>query len=119
MSRPAPHNRALNSSESGWVSRLNENFSECLDEPFPIGLYADVTALGTAADPKLFKDCLALVGVSGSAVLYSSDGTTWNLFRAQLDNIADLPTAPPISDIKDAYNDLLADMLAKGWMASP
>lgn len=118
MSRPAPHNRPLNSSSSGWVSRLNENFSECLDEPFPIGLYADTTALLAAADPKLFKDCLALVGASGSAVLYSSDGTSWSLSRAQLANIADLvPGVATISDIKDAYNSLIGDAQTKGWMA--
>lgn len=117
MARPTPHTRALAADTANWVSRLNENFSECIDEPFPIGLYANVTALGTAADPKLFKDCLALVGASGSARLYSSDGTSWNPYREQLDNIADLvPGVATIADIKDAYNDLIGDMQTKGWM---
>jgi hypothetical protein len=80
-------------------------------------LYADTTALTNAANPKLYKDCLALVGASGSAVLYSSDGTTWSLFRSQLTFIADLnPSTATITDVKNAYNGLLADMQTKGWM---
>ena len=117
MSRPAPHNRPIASDTADWLNRLNENFSECIDEPFPTALYADATALTTAANPKLYKDCLALVGASGSTRLYISDGTTWNPYREQLIFIADLDTGTAtLTDIKNAYNGLLSDMQAKGWM---
>lgn len=117
MSRPAPHNRSLNSSSTGWVSRLNENFSECLDEPFPMAMYADVTALGTAADARLYSGCRALVGSSGSVVEYTSDGTNWVPARTPLNFIADLDTGTAtVADVRTAYNGLLADAQAKGWM---
>jgi hypothetical protein len=117
MSRPAPQDNPIDSTTTDWVSRLNENFSAIIDEPFPMALYADVSALGTAADPKLYKDCLALVGASGSAYLYISDGTSWSEYRAQLTYIADLDTGTAtLDDIKTAYNDLLADMQTKEWM---
>ena len=119
MSKPAPHNNPVNSSETGWVSRLNANFEDCLDSPFPMGQFTDSTALTTAHNPKLFKDCLALVGASGSVVLYSSDGATWSPYREQLTFIADLvPGVATVTDIKNAYNGLLADMTAKKWMSA-
>lgn len=119
MSRPSPHNRPINSSASGWVSRLNENFSEILSEPFPMVLYADVAALSTAKDARLNKDCLALVGASGSARIYKSDGTNWEPYREQLANIPDLnPATATVSDVKDAFNLLVTDMVSKGWMNS-
>jgi hypothetical protein len=84
-----------------------------------MGLFADSTALTTAHNPALFKDCTALVGASGSAVLYSSDGTTWSPYRAQLTYIADLvPGVATVTDIKNAYNGLLADMISKKWMSA-
>ena len=115
MSRPTLE--ALNSSEAGWLARLNDNFEKIFDAPFPMVLHADVGALTSASNPKLFKDCFALVGASGSARLYSSDGTTWTEYLEQLDNIADLnPGTAILSDIVTAYNDLLADMILKEWM---
>ena len=116
MSRPTLE--TLNSSESGWLARLNSNFGKIMDTPFPMALYADAGALGTAANAKLYKDCFALVGASGSARIYSSDGTTWSEWRLQLANIADMnPGVSTIADIKNAHNALLADMQAKGYMA--
>lgn len=117
MSRPSPHTRALDASTAGWVSRMSENFSECMDEPFPMVLYADLTALDAAANAKLFTDCLSLVGASGSARLYTSDGTNNEPYLSQLDFIADLDTGTAtIADIRTAYNSLLTDMQAKGYM---
>ena len=115
MSRPTLE--TLNSSESGWLARLNSNFQKLMDAPLPLVLHADVGALTTASNPKLYKDCFALVGASGAARLYTSDGTTWSEWRLQLANIADLvPGVATIADIKNAYNGLLADMQTKGWM---
>lgn len=116
MSRPTLV--PVTSSITGWVARINDNFEKCIDEPFPIALFVDVGTLTTAARPKLFKDCLALVGVSGSARLYSSDGTTWTEYLEQLTFVAALvPGSATIADIKNAHNGILADMQLKGYMA--
>lgn len=114
MARPAPHDNPLNSSSTGWVSRLNTNFEDCTDSPFPIGDYADTGTLTSSANPKLYKDCLALVG----GVLYRSNGTSWILHRTPLTFISDLDTGTAtVADIVTAYNGLLADAVAKGWMS--
>ena len=115
MARPTLE--TLNSSEAGWLARLNDNFEKIFDAPIPLVLHANVGALTSASDPKLFKDCFALVGASGSARLYSSDGTTWTEYLEQLANIADLnPGTAILSDIVTAYNNLINDMQAKGYM---
>lgn len=116
MSRPTLV--PINSSITGWVARINDNFEKCIDKPFPIALFVDVGTLTSSANPKLFKDCLALVGASGSARLYSSDGTVWTEYLEQLSFVSDLvPGSATIADIKNAHNGILADMQTKGYMA--
>lgn len=115
MSRPALV--PLASDTADWLSRLNDNFEKILDAPFPMVLHANVGALTSASNPKLFKGCFALVGAAGSARLYSSDGTTWTEYLEQLPNIEALvPGSATIADIKTAYNNLIGDMQTKGWM---
>ena len=112
MSRPILE--ALASSTSGWVDRLNANFSKCIDTPFPMGLFADTATLDAAYNAKKYKDCFALV----SSVLYISDGTSWVPYREPLDFVSDLDTGTAtVADVKNAYNALSADLQLKGYMA--
>ena len=107
MSRPALSD--IDRTDSGWLTKVNANFEKLLDAPFPMDQEASTGALPNA---KLYKDCYVLVG----DVLYQSDGTSWG--TKQLNFIADLDTGTAtVSDIKTAYNNLLADLQAKGWMA--
>lgn len=103
----------IDMTDPAWYSKLNSNFQKLLDLPFPIKTYADVSALTTAKNPKLYKNTFALVG----GVIYTSDGTTWEIYRELLTYIADLvPGVATVSDIKNAYNGLLADMRSKNWI---
>ncbi len=111
MSRPARID--TDSEATGWVANINDNFEALTEAPLPLALYASSGALTSARNPKLYKDCFAMVG----EVLYWSNGTTWNSYREQLDYMADLnPGTATLSDIVDAYNDLIDDMQDKGWM---
>ena len=114
MSRPALV--PVDPKTAGWVSRLNANFAKLLDTPFPIYLAADSTALD-ANTAGLYTNCLAVLQTDYR--IYRSNGTTWELYDAVLDYIADLDTGTAtITTIKNAYNALLADMVAKGLMAA-
>ena len=114
MPRTSPHTRPINPTSADWLTRLNENFAECLEEPFPMAIYANT---GLLPDARLFESCLVLVGASGSVRKYFSDGTTWLPYTETLTFIDDLvPGVATIVDIQTAYNDLLADMQSKGWM---
>lgn len=105
----------IDMSDSAWWSKVNSNFSEILDLPFPIATYADTAALNTAKNPKLYKDCFALV----SGVIYTSNGTVWEIYREQLTSIAALDTGTAtLTDIKNAFNSLLADMRTKKWITT-
>ena len=73
----------IDMTDAAWYSKFNSNFQKLLDLPFPMKTYADVSALTTAKNPKMYKNCFALIG----GVIYSSDGTAWELFRG-LDYIA-------------------------------
>jgi hypothetical protein len=108
MSRPSTE--ALESDKANWVSRLNSNFEKLLDTPFPMALVADSATLASTYNAKL--------GAVGSAVLYKSDGAVWAEYKEQLTYIAPLDTGTAtIPDIRTAYNGLLADLQAKGWMS--
>lgn len=103
----------IDMTDPAWYSKLNDNFEKLLDLPFPIKTYADVSALTTAKNPKLYKDTFALIG----KLIYTSDGTTWAVYRETLTYIADLDTGTAtVSDIKTAYNNLLSDLRAKDWI---
>lgn len=111
MSRPTRID--LNPSESGWVSRFNSNSENLIDKPVPLVRYSSISALASAKDARLNIGCLALVGSD----LYRSNGTAWEKYREVLNYIPDLtPGVSTVSDIKSAYNGLLADMVSKGWM---
>lgn len=103
----------IDMTDAAWYSKLNSNFEKLLDLPFPIKTYADVSALTTAKNPKLYKDTFALVG----GVIYTSDGTAWEVYRELLTYIADLNTGTAtVADVKNAFNGLLADMRSKNWI---
>lgn len=111
MSRPVQV--LVESGYSGWVARLNSNFAKLLDAPIPFASFTDVPALTSVRNPKLYKDCFAVIGT----VLYKSDGTTWLPYREKLSSIADLDTGTAtVADIRTAYNNLLSDMQSKDWM---
>lgn len=100
----------------GWVATLNANTSKVLDTPFPIFLPADKATLD-AITPALYVGCFAIVATDSR--LYISDGSSWILYDAKLVFVADLvPGSATITDIKNAYNALLADMKSKGMMAT-
>ncbi len=101
--------------KTGWVATLNSNFAKILDTPFPIYLAPDKATLDTI-NPALYINCYALIATDSR--LYISDGSTWELYDAKLVFIADMnPGVSTITDIKNAYNALLADMKSKGMMA--
>lgn len=101
--------------KAGWVATLNANTAKILDTPFPIFLPADKATLD-AITPALYVGCFSIVATDNR--LYISDGSTWELYDAKLDFIADMnPGVSTISEIKDAYNALLADMKSKNMMA--
>jgi hypothetical protein len=111
MSRP--QRTPLDASSPGWVTRFNDLAESIVEAPLPLVQYASEGALNTAKDPRLNQDCLALVGSD----LYTSDGSSWSLYREQLTFVADLDTGTAtVEDIKNAFNGVLADMQAKGWM---
>lgn len=102
--------------ETGWVDVLNSNFELVLDAPFPMYLAADKATLD-AITPALYVNCLALVATDSR--IYISNGSAWLLYDAKLDFVADLDTGTStITDIKNAYNTLLADMVSKGMMSA-
>lgn len=102
--------------KTGWVATLNANTSKVLDTPFPIFLPADKATLD-AITPALYVGCFAIVATDSR--LYISDGSSWILYDAKLDFVTDLiPGTATITDIKNAYNTLLADMKSKGMMAT-
>ena len=113
MARPTIS--AMDVTKTGWVATLNSNFAKVLDTPFPIYLSTDKATLDTI-NPALYVNCFAIVATDSR--LYFSDGSTWELYDAKLDFIADMnPGVSTITDIKNAYNALLADMQSKGMMA--
>ena len=104
---------SIDMTDAAWYSKLNSNFEKLFDLPFPIATYADVSALTTAKNPKLYKDCFALIG----SLIHTSDGTTWEPYRETLTFIADLnPATATLGDIQTAYNNLLADLRLKKWI---
>lgn len=114
MSRPEIAEMCV--TKSGWVTTLNSNFTKILDTPFPIYLAADTNALDDN-NPALYVNCFAVVATDSR--LYTSDGSSWNLYDIVLDFIADMnPGVSTIEDIKNTYNSLLADMQNKGMMAT-
>lgn len=103
----------IEASDPDWYLKVNQNFTDIVDLPFPIVVYVDLAAINAAKNPKKYKHCFALVG----DLIYTSDGTSWVVYREQLTLIADLDTGTAtIEDVKNAYNSLLADLRAKDWI---
>ena len=87
--------------KTGWVATLNSNTALILDTPFPIFLPANKAALDAIA-PALYVGCFAIVATDSR--VYFSDGSTWELYDAKLDFVADMnPGVSTIADIKNAY----------------
>lgn len=106
--------QGISMSDAAWYSKLNSNFSLLFQKPYPVKTYADVGTLTAAKPPTLYKHCLAVIG----SIIYISDGTSWVVFRPHLTYVADLDTGTAtITDIKNAFNGLLADMRTKKWLA--
>ncbi len=112
MSRPTIAD--MDVTKAGWLATLNSNFAIVIDTPIPLYLAADMTALDTN-NPAKYTDCFAILQTDSR--LYKSDGTSWLLYDAKLDFIADMnPGVSTIADIRTAYNALLADMKTKDMM---
>jgi len=108
-----PEQIPVNSSQTGWVANLNDSFEQMLDAPFPMAAYANSTVLAADANALLYESTFAVVGHE----MYKQTGVGWDFYREQLDYMADLnPGTATLSDIVDAYNDLIDDMQDKGWM---
>lgn len=113
MARPTID--SMDVTKTGWVATLNANFVKILDTPFPIYLAPDIGTLN-AITPGLYVNCFCILQTDSR--LYVSDGSSWSLYDAKLDFIADMnPGVSTITDIKNAYNSLLSDMQTKGMMA--
>lgn len=107
--------QSISSTDASWYTKLNANFAELLESPYPVKTYADVPTLTSAKNPKLYRNCFAVV----SGIIYTSDGTDWVIYREQLTYIADLDTGTAtITDIKNAFNSLLADLRTKQWITT-
>lgn len=107
--------QTISSADPDWYVKLNSNFNLLLGLPFPMKTYADVATLTTAKNPKLYLNCFAAIG----GIVYVSDGTSWIVYREKLTYIADLDTGTAtLSDVKTAYNNLLADMRTKKWITT-
>jgi hypothetical protein len=110
---PRPSFSTIDAFNSGWVSRLNANFTKVLGAPFPITISTSLTQLAIDYDPKLYQDCLAVI--TDEDVLCISDGTSWDRYMKQIPYQAD-STASTISDAKDDLNTLLTSLRTYGWM---
>lgn len=104
----------ISASDVLWWQKVNGNFEKIVDLPVPIKPYADIATLDAAKNPKLYKNCLSMIG----GILHRSNGTASEPLR-QLDFIADLDTGTAtLPDIVSAYNSLLSDMRAKFVIAT-
>jgi hypothetical protein len=111
MARPSK--RTISSGLSAWDADVD--FNDGLGLTVPMPLYQEATT-GALPDAALYEDCFALVGT----VLYKSDGTSWEEYInvPELDYIADLAASPTVEEISTAFNSLLADLQAKGYMVT-
>jgi len=111
MARPSK--RTISSGLSAWDADVDFNDGLGVNVPFPLYQEATTGALPAASS---YQDCFALVG----EVLYKSDGSTWEIYYQlpELDFIADLAATPTVEQIATAFNSLLSDLQAKGYMAT-
>ena len=114
MSRPTLD--PIEAEESGWVSTLNSNFQKVMTTPFPIKTYATTSALDTAKNAGKYGQCVVLVETNNK--LYFSDDADWVPDREQMTYVAALTGSETVSDLKDFHNDLITDLIDKGYMAS-
>lgn len=106
--------QTISGSDSTWWEKMNANFEELVEAPFPLKSYSDVSTLTAARNPKLYKNCVTQI----DGILYRSDGTTWIPVQ-QLDAVTDLvPASVTFGEVKTAFNALLADLRAKHWLAT-
>ena len=93
----------------GWQDEVNDNFDKVIDAPLVL---SEESVAGFRASQ--YENCL----IMQSGTMYISDGTVWKPYR-QLEYIADLDRdTATLTDVRNAYNSLLADAKAKDMMAS-
>jgi hypothetical protein len=111
MARPTK--KTISSGITAWDADVDFNDGLGLTVPLPLYQESSTGALPSAA---LYNDCFALVG----AVLYKSNGTTWEQYInvPKLTLIANLAASPTVEQISTAFNALLTDLKAKGYMAA-
>jgi len=112
MSRPTLV--SLNVSNTGWIARFNSNFDKIVKAPFPLGQQPTLSSLNSTFHPPLYKDCLCVV--EDTHIVYKSNGSVWKPFYKQLTYIAQLSAGSSLDTVKTALNNLIADMLVKGYM---
>lgn len=112
MARPT--RRTIASGIASFDADIDANFDYITGQPFPMYWVATTGELPTASS---YDDCMALVGTSGSARLYYSNGSTWELYDNVSANVPD-STATTVADMASDFNDLLAALIAAGIMAS-
>jgi len=101
---------------SGWKDKINDNFEKLYGAPFPFPVLTQAVPGIFDQDARLFDQCIGVFG----EILYVSDGVNWiETDHENLDFIADLnPGTATLNDVLVAYNGLLVDLRAKGWIAS-
>jgi len=108
-----PTRRTISSGTAAWDADSDANFDIITGQPFPMYWVATTGELPTASS---YDDCLALVGTSGSARLYISNGSTWELYDNVSAHVPD-STATTASGMATDFNTLLAALIAAGIMA--
>jgi hypothetical protein len=109
MARPT--RRIIGSGVAAWDADTDENFDIVTGAPLPFALYALVGDLPVASS---YDECFALVGPVGSAILYKSNGSTWEPYQVS-DNVAD-STATTASEMATDFNELTTALIAAGIM---
>jgi len=112
MARPT--RRTIASGIAAWDADTDANFDIITGQPFPM---FQVSVVGSLPSASSYDDCLAVVGTGSSALLYYSNGSTWEEYQ-QSANVPD-STATTATDMASDFNDLLSALQTAGIMAGP
>lgn len=111
MSRPT--RRTIASGIAAWDGDVDANFEIITGQPFPMFQVSLVGELPTASS---YDDCLAIVGTGASALIYISNGSSWEVY--QQSGLVPDSTATTATDMASDFNDLLTALKSGGLMAS-
>jgi hypothetical protein len=112
MARPTLN--TIGTGIGAWDADVDDNFSIMSEAPLP--LYWE-TAIGSFPSAGAYDDCIGLAGTSGSARIYISNGSTWNLYDPVATYQAD-STATDVAGLVSDLNTLLGKLRTAGIMAA-